>query len=127
MLMMKELGLMLYWGEGDKSTFDNVALTNSNPNIMKYFIVWLRKYFEIDEKRIKCRLYIWKNIDENQAKKFWSKTLNVPIKNFTKSYISKGQPKIRKKRHNHGICRVCYSSTPLCKEIMKEITKLFIQ
>ncbi len=127
MLMMKELGLMLYWAEGDKSNFDNVALTNSDPNVMKYFIAWLRKYFEIDEKRIKCRLYIWKDTNETEAKTFWSDLLNVPMKNFTKSYISKSQPKIRKKRHNNGVCRICYSSTKFCKEILNEIAKLFIQ
>ena len=99
MKLTKELGFMLYWGEGDKTKKYFVAVTNTNAKILKYFVTWIRKYFEIEEHRLKCRLYIWKFLDETKAKKFWSKELNIPISQFTKSYISKSKPKIRKKRH----------------------------
>jgi len=53
MKLNKELGLMLYWGEGDKTGNYFVALTNTDLKILKYFASWIRKYFDIDEKRLK--------------------------------------------------------------------------
>lgn len=117
---------MLYWGEGDKTGNYFVALTNTNPNILVYFVNWLRKYFEIDEWRLKGRLYIWENIDEDKAKRFWAKKLKIPINQFTKSYISKSVPKIRNNRHEYGVCRISHGSTKIFKEIKEGISKNFI-
>lgn len=125
MRLSKELGLMLYWGEGDKTGSYFVALTNTNLKVLKYFVSWFRKYFDIDEKRLKCRLYIWDFLDEDQAKKFWSKELRIPLKQFTKSYISKSKPNIRKVRHKYGVCRVSYGSKVIFQEIAKGIEENF--
>jgi len=125
MKISKELGLMLYWGEGDKTGNYFVALTNTDIKVLKYFVSWLRKYFDIDEKRLRGRLYIWGLFDEDKAKKSWSKELNIPISQFTKSYISKSKPNIRKARHKYGVCRVSYGSTKIFKEIMEGISKHF--
>ncbi len=126
MNLTKEIGLMLYWGEGDKTKNYFVALTNTDPNILLYFSSWLRKYFEIDEKRLKCRLYIWENLDEMKCKRYWSKLLSIPLNQFTKSYVSKSKPKIKKNKHNFGVCRISYGSKKIMSEIKKEIEKNFI-
>lgn len=126
MKLSKELGLMLYWGEGDKTKNYFVALTNTNPNILVYFLSWLRKYFQLDEKRIRGRLYLWRNINESEAKLFWSKKLDVPLDQFTKSYISKSTPKIKKNRHENGVCRISYGSKEIMSEIKQGIEKNFV-
>jgi hypothetical protein len=125
MEMSKKLGLILYWADGDKSQDYFVALTNTSPEILKYFSVWLRKYFIIDENKLRCRLYIWSNLDEIKAKNFWSKQLKVPINQFTKSYISKTIPKVRKIRHLYGVCRLSYGSKKIFNEIDEGIRKHF--
>lgn len=125
MKLTKNLGLMLYWGEGDKTGNYFVALTNTDKNILKYFASWLRKYFSVDEKRLKCRLYIWANLDEGKIKEFWSKELKIPLSQFTKSYISKSKPNIRKKRHEYGVCRISYGSKDIFKNILDGINKNF--
>ena len=116
---------MLYWGEGDKTGNYLVALTNTDVRILKYFVSWLRRYFEINEDRLRCRLYIWSSLNEKKAKEFWSKELNIPLIQFTKSYISKSKPKIKKSRHVNGVCRISYGSTKLFKEINEGITENF--
>lgn len=126
MLLSKEMGLMLYWGEGDKTKDYFVALTNTNPDILFYFITWLRKYFEINESKLKCRLYLWENLDEKNVKIFWSKKLKIPLTQFTKSYISHSIPKIRKAKHEFGVCRISYGSKKIFTEIINEIHKNFI-
>ncbi len=125
MKMSKELGLMLYWGEGDKTGNYLVALTNTEPKIIEFFLKWLRKYFEIDEKKIRGRLYIWENLNEEKAKRFWSERLNIPLDQFTKSYLSKSKAKIKKKRHENGVCRISYGSTKIFKNISENILKKF--
>jgi len=125
MKLTKELGLMLYWGEGDKTKNYFVAVTNTNEKILKYFVTWFRKYFIIEEHRLRCRLYIWKSLDEIRSKEFWSKELKIPLSQFTKSYISKSKPKIRKNRHLYGVCRVSYGSVKIFKEIREGIEKNF--
>lgn len=125
MKLTKELGLILYWGEGDKTGNYLVALTNTDSRILIYFILWLRKYFEIDENRLRCRLYIWDFLNERKAKEFWSKEVNIPVSQFTKSYISKSRPNVRKVRHEHGVCRISYGSTKVFGKIMEGISKNF--
>lgn len=125
MKLSKKLGLMLYWAEGDKTKEYFIALTNTDSKVMIYFLSWFRKYYTINESRLRCRLYIWSNLDESLAKKFWSETLGIPISQFTKSYISKSKPKIRKKRHENGVCRVSYGSAIIFREIMKGIKDNF--
>ena len=125
MILNKKLGLMLYWGEGDKSTGYFVALTNTDPKVLTYFVAWFRKYFDIDETRLKGRLYIWEDLDEEKAKLFWSQLLNIPVLQFTKSYISKSKPKIRKKRHIYGVCRISYGSKKIFEEILNGIRDNF--
>lgn len=124
-MMTKEIGLMLYWAEGDKTNKYFVALTNTDPKMLKYFVTWLKKYYNIDEKRLRCRLYIWENFDETKAKEFWSKTLGID--SFTKSYVKKSKPNIRKVRHKYGVCRVSYSSKEIFAKIQEDIFSLFMQ
>ena len=116
---------MLYWGEGDKTKNYFIALTNTNPDVLVYFTAWFRKYFDINESKLKCRLYIWKDLDELKAKEFWSEKLKIPLKQFTKSYISSSIPKIRKRRHEFGVCRVSYGSKKIMSEIMNGIKTKF--
>jgi len=123
--MNKELGLMLYWGEGDKARKSFVALTNTDPKVLIYFVNWFRRYFYFDENRLRGRLYIWEDLDEERAKNFWSGILGIPVSQFTKSYISKSKSKVKKRRHEFGVCRVSYCSAKIYNEIMEGIKENF--
>jgi hypothetical protein len=105
MRLTKREGLILYWCEGDKTTKGTykVALTSTNVIILRLFVDWLTEYYYVNRESIKLRLHLWESLDENVAKKVWAKNLNIPIENFTKTYIKpKGG---RKKIHIHGVCR----------------------
>lgn len=127
MILKKELGAMLYWAEGDKTKNYFVALTNTDINILTYYLKWLRKYYDINETRLKGRLHIWNNINEQKPKEFWSKKLKIPIKQFTKSYISKSILNIKKQRHEFGVCRISYGSVKIFQDIKKTIQKKFTE
>ena len=48
-------GFYLYWGEGTKTAEYTVALTNTDPAIIKCFVTWLRK-FGITSENLKIKL-----------------------------------------------------------------------
>ena len=125
MLTYRE-GLVMYWCEGDKSEESRtyrVALTSSDATMLKLFVDWLERYHNVKRDQIKLRLHMWANINELLAKKFWSVSLNIPAKNFTKSWIkSKGKGK---RIHPYGICRASVSSKKLLHKILESIENEF--
>lgn len=83
-----ELALaMLYLGEGAKS--NSTAMGNSNPLILKFFIVGLRELYDFDINRIKCELHLRADQDPESMKSYWSTELNLPLSNFTGFSIDK--------------------------------------
>ena len=125
MPLSKREGLILYWCEGDKSTkgIYKVAVTSTNSNILRLFIDWLIRYYAVERELIKLRLHIWEELNEYEAKSYWSKKLCIPIRNFTKSYIKpKGG---RKKIHIYGVCRASIQSKVIHSKIMQEIKEEF--
>ena len=89
-------GLGLYWGEGKKYGY-NVSMTNSNPNLLKFFIKWLSSYFEIGKNSIRIQLHLYPDIDKEKAADYWSKKLLIPKKNFYKPNIDSREKKLIKK------------------------------
>ncbi len=73
-------GCMLYWGEGNKSK-NTCGLSNSDPELLKYFIKFLYECYEItpSDILIKTQYYLTNNISLEEIEKYWSKTLNLPI------------------------------------------------
>jgi hypothetical protein len=116
----------MYWCEGDKSEESRtyrVALTSSDVAMLKLFIRWLEHYYGVKRSRVKLRLHLWPNVNEQHAKEFWSTNLGVSIKNFTKSWI---KPKGKGKRiHPYGICRASISSKELLHKILSDINNEF--
>ncbi|MDD5053897.1 MAG: hypothetical protein PHG04_00775 [Candidatus Nanoarchaeia archaeon] len=121
-MVSKEVGLMLYWCEGDKTTKGTwrVAITTSEPKMLKYFIDWLMKYYGVLKEKIKLRLHLWEGSDENQAKNQWSKKTGV--KNFTKTWF---KPKGKNMKFPYGICRASINSKRILNKILEEINKTF--
>jgi len=39
-------GLMLYWGEGTKCRTDGLSVSNTDPSVIKFFIYWIKKFFQ---------------------------------------------------------------------------------
>jgi hypothetical protein len=98
-------GIALYLGDGCKGD-KGVGFSNSNSRIIQFMMSWFREFCDIPENKFRGQIWIHDNLNEPQAKIFWSKTTGIPIKQFTKSYIAKNKTnsrKIRKKLHEHGV------------------------
>lgn len=85
-LSEKELliaGLAIYWGEGCRKEH-GVELCNSDPAMIKFFITWLRKCFDISIDRLWCRIGINEthSMREPLVREYWSRITGVPLSQF---------------------------------------------
>jgi hypothetical protein len=114
---LKITGIMLYWGEGAK-TGNCVKLANSNPGIIKVFLLFLRKICGIDEKRIKMILHIYPDQDRNFLESFWSSITGIELERFYKSHLLQGKKGTYKNKSLYGTTTISYGDKKLLKLIL---------
>jgi len=124
------IGLALYWAEGHKRlivkdgkkrTYHPIALTNSDPGIVKIFIRFLRETFGVVPRDIKVELRLFEHQDAGRAIDFWSKATSIPRENFRKPYYGISISSRGKRpyyRLEHGIIRIVLSKTVLFHKIL---------
>jgi hypothetical protein len=98
----------LYIGEGSKGE-DQFAFANSDPQVIRTWMSLLRRNFEIDEGKFRCRLTISVGMDEEGVKQFWSEITGVPTSQFTRSTVDRRVSK-RPREGYRGVCAVHYFS-----------------
>ncbi|MEK7133044.1 MAG: hypothetical protein AAB830_03265 [Patescibacteria group bacterium] len=89
------LGIALYWGEGYKSGNEECGLTNSNPNIIRAFILWLKRAYSIPASDLILRVSI-NNLHHHRidvVEKYWSKVTGIPHSQFTKTSLIRTSPR----------------------------------
>ena len=77
-------GLMLYWAEGAKRS--HTALSNSDPRLIRLFILWLSRYHRISKDAVVLQMHLHSNQNEKELRQYWSKLTSVPLKNFHKTF-----------------------------------------
>lgn len=72
------IGCMLYWAEGDKKR-NTVSFTNSDINVHKTFLSFLKKYFNISNDRIAIRIncYLDHEISLEEICHYWIQNLGI--------------------------------------------------
>jgi len=66
-------GVALYAGEGAK-TGGAVKFVNSDPAMIAMFCAWLRRYFDVDERRLRAHVYLHHGLDLAAAEAHWSRS-----------------------------------------------------
>ena len=116
-------GTALYAGEGAK-TDGAVAFANSDPRMVRLFCCWLRRFFDIDEERLRLYLYLHEGLDLEAACDFWSQLTGIPRSQFRKPYRAVPDPSIRRSKHPMGCLRVAYSCTRTHRGVMGLVNAL---
>lgn len=99
------IGIALYWAEGThRSNF--FAFTNSDPEMVSVLLDWIERYFQLERKEIKVRLYIHKPYAHEHCEEHWSKRIHVPIKNFKKTIFKPSGRLVKKRPEYKGCLRV---------------------
>jgi len=112
-------GFFLYWGEGSKTKNYSVALTNTNPKMLKFFIRWL-ELFDVPLSKLRVKLHLYSDMKIQEEISFWSKTLNIPISQFRNSYIKKTKLAsiTYKNGFGHGTCSIIVEDKNIASQIL---------
>lgn len=89
---------MLYWAEGNK---ESLVFTNTNPDIIKIFLLFLQEPLQISDKRIRLLIRTSDPLNPELSINFWRQQVNI-----NKKYISSHHKEQNKTKSKHGICRL---------------------
>lgn len=112
-------GLTLYWGEGSKEKSyrpgRGLQLINSDPRVIKIYLLWLKKCLKIKRNRISLDIYLHENHHERTPEVilYWSKVTGFNKNHFTRVYKKKHIAKKTRKSPNEyfGILQVNVSKS----------------
>jgi Helix-turn-helix domain len=116
-------GIALYAGEGSKRDGE-VRFSNSDPRMVAFFCSWLRRFFDIDESRLRVRLYLHEGLDLDAATAHWSEVTGIPESQFGKPYRAAADPSIRHAKHVHGCVSIGYCCSATHRSIMGLVVAL---
>lgn len=114
---LKVAGIMLYWGEGSK-TNNCVKFANSDPEMIKTFLSFLRNICGISEKRMKALIHMYPDLNEKKLLEFWSSVTKIPKINFYKSFVHKGKKGTYKNKSLYGTLSISYCDKLLLGQIL---------
>lgn len=110
-------GAALYAGEGSK-TPGELRFANSDPRMILLFLRWLRTFFDVDEARLRLRLYLHDGLDIDAANAFWSELTGIPVVQFRAPYRAVPDPSIRTTKHEFGCPSVCFGGVLAHRTVM---------
>ena len=121
------IGIALYWAEGskqrDSSVSERIAFANSDPRMLKLFIVWLGS-LGIASTALIYEIYLHETraSEVNKVKRWWSKELGISVEGLQKVYFKRGNPKTNRRSNTgdlyHGLLRIkVRSSTSFNRQV----------
>jgi hypothetical protein len=121
---LRAIGAMLYWGEGYKGNEEKPAkyidFANSDPEMIKLFLVFIRNNFSLDEKKLRILLYCYSNQNVSELIEFWSKETSISSEAFTKPYV-RSDLNVNARKMKYGLIHIRYYDKKLLLEIKKMI------
>ncbi len=119
------LGLGLFWGEGNKVNKNSVRLGNTDIDLIRCFLFFLKQVYKIDENKLRFGLQLFSDISPERALMYWSGSLGVSRKQFQKVVVTKSVQKgTYKRKSEFGVLTVYFSNTKLRDSIISAITEL---
>jgi hypothetical protein len=116
-------GVALYAGEGAKRD-GAVNFANTDARMVRFFCAWFRHFFDIDETRLRARVYLHEGLDLDAAEAHWSRITEIPRSQFRQPYRAAADATRRLTKHEHGCVYVSYSCTVTHRRIMGLIRAL---
>ncbi len=126
-----ELALaMLYLGEGSKKS-PETRIGSSDVKILKFFISGLEEVYNFDPSTIHCDLHLRADQNSVKMKKFWSRELQIPLKNFISTAFDKRTEGSVTYSHYKGVCvlncgaaaiqrRLLYLADEFCEKVINK-------
>ncbi len=123
--LLHAAGCMLYWAEGSKAR-NQLQFCNSDPQLVRFFVQFLRQYFDLRDEDIRIACYLFADHIERQREieRFWLESLALPNSSLRRSIVNVYSRHSKKKRVNrlpYGTCRVVVSKTRVTQHIFGSI------
>ena len=120
---LKGIGLGIYWGEGDKSPNNtSVRVGNTDPFLIKKFREFLRKIYQVKERKFSYGLILFNDAEELKAVNFWKKHLGIKRKQLGKITIIPPQGKgTYRKKSEYGVLTMSFTNKKLKEYILESI------
>ncbi len=115
---------MIYYCEGNKE-LKGVTFTNSDPGLIRSFLVLFRNSFSLDEGKFRVLMHLHDYHNEKEQKLFWSNITQIPYNQFNKSYIKKSEHKYKKEGYM-GCIKVVYGDVSIARKL-SAIAKTFME
>jgi transposase-like protein len=121
-------GCMLYWAEGSKKR-NQLQFANSDPFMARFFVDFLKTYFELrsEDIRITCHLYADHLEKQWEIEQYWLDELRLPRESLRKSVVNVYSKYSKRKRIGnlpYGTCRVVVSKTRVTQTIFGAIQEI---
>lgn len=108
------IGIGLYWGEGTKANKNSVRLGNSDPELIKTFLEFLMKIYQIDTSRLKFGLQLFSDKDKDEAIEYWSNAIGFERTYFMKPVVTNQHFKgTYRRKSKYGVVTVYFHNTKL--------------
>ncbi len=118
------LGIGLFWGEGCKRDMKSIRLGNTDPCLIKSFIIFLKKIYGVNEKKIRFSLQVFSDVDVKKAKKYWSRELKIKEERLGKVTITKsGSIGTYKKKSEYGVLTVYFNNIKLRRVLENHVNE----
>jgi transposase-like protein len=114
-------GCMLYWAEGWKAR-NQVHFSNSDPQMVKFFVAFLRRSFDLRDEEIclTCNLFADHTERQREIERFWLDVTGLPEASLRGSIVNVYSKYSLKKRRNklpYGTCRIVVNRTSVVQSI----------
>lgn len=121
-------GCMLYWAEGSKHR-NSVTLTNSDPELVAYFLAFLRRHFEVENSKVslRCNLFTDHAARQREIEDFWLAKLSLGRSSLRHTTVNRYSKYSQKKRTNklpYGTVQLTVCSTRIVQTIFGSIQEL---
>ena len=115
-------GLFLYLGEGAKSDWWRINISNSDPSIIKFSTFWFTKILGIKKDKLKVQLHLYNDMDAEKEIEYWKNVMDINRDQFVRPYIKKtSSQRIDHPSFGHGTCNVYTCDVKLKHKIMAGI------
>ncbi len=117
-------GLFLYWGEGSKTKRCTITLSNTDPNMIRFYLRWLQTV-QVSTEKIKVRLQLYTDMSVADELKYWQGITKLPRRNFRNPYFKKSSREhIHEKGFGHGTCNVIVDNRDISEYILESLKVL---
>jgi hypothetical protein len=117
------VGVGLFWGEGNKVSKNSLRLGNTDPELIKTYVRFLKVICGVRDSKIRFGLQLFNDSNQEKAIMFWTKTLKVKRTSFmpTISVVAPQGSGTYRKKNEYGVVTVYVNNIKLLSWMHKQL------